>query len=218
MTALVVGGSGLIGSELLHRISSSSTYTRVVSIGRRPLPFPTPIGVEHRVVDLFGPLPDDLRPDVVFCSLGTTIKDAGSEEAFLHIDHDLPVHIATEARARNTTTFVVISSMGADRDSRVFYNRVKGLTESELEHVGFDRLCILRPSLLLGNRREPRMGEEIASLLMQTFAWLIPKRWRAVRAADVAAVMLLMAEQSEAGVTVALNHDILRLAGATVTQ
>ena len=212
MNALVVGGSGLVGQALLDRLSSEPRIASIISLGRSPLPFPTSENVDHRVVDLFGALPDVCTPDVVFCCLGTTIKDAGSQDAFLRVDRDLPIHIAKSALQRGAEQFIVVSAMGADPSSRVFYNRVKGELENELVTLGYSSVAIVRPSLLLGDRRSPRLAEEVGALLMQTFAWLIPAKWKAVHASDVASVMLMMALDSPNGTEVVLNSDIHRLA------
>ncbi len=208
MRALVVGGTGLVGNQLLLQLAHHPAFDSVVSLGRSPLPEEIS-GIDHRIVDLWDPLPDDLRPDVFFCALGTTIKNAGSREAFERVDHDLPVHLAREARQRGASTCVVVSSMGADPDSRVFYNQVKGRMENDLERLGFDNLSIVRPSLLLGDRKESRPGEEAAALLMQTFSWLIPKAWRAVRVEQVARAMILMATTASQGNQVLENSQIL---------
>jgi len=197
--------------NLLQQLSNVKAFTSVTSLGRSPLPEEIS-GVDHRVTDLWADLPEDVQPDVLFCALGTTIKQAGSEQEFMRIDHDLPLHLARSARRRGATTCVVVSSMGADPDSRVFYNRVKGEMENDLARLGYPNLSIVRPSLLLGDRDESRPGEEAASLLMQTFKWIIPRKWRAVKAADVAAVMILLAQQPPAGVEVVLNSDIHRFA------
>lgn len=211
MKALVVGGTGLVGVSLLQQLSNAKEFTSVTSLGRSPLPEAIK-GVDHRVVDLWGDLPEDLHPDVLFCALGTTIKQAGSEVEFRRIDHDLPLHLARRAHQRGATTCIVVSAMGADPDSRVFYNRVKGEMENDLARLGYPNLSIVRPSLLLGDRHESRPGEEVASLLMQTFRWIIPMKWRAVKASDVAAVMILLALQPPEGVEVVLNADIHRFA------
>ena len=211
MNALVVGGTGLVGRSLLRQLAEHPHFETVISLGRSPLPEEIP-GVDHRVVDLWEDLPEDVRPDVFFCALGTTIKQAGSEQEFMRIDHDLPVHLARVARKRGASACVVVSAMGADPDSRIFYSEVKGRMENDLEPLGYPNLSIVRPSLLLGDRAESRPGEEMASLLMQTFKWLIPRTWRAVRASDVAAVMILLAERPPDGVAVVLNQDIHRIA------
>jgi len=211
MNALVIGGTGLVGHSLLCQLPEHPEFTSIVSLGRSPLPQELP-GIDHRVVDLWGPLPDDLQPDVLFCALGTTIKAAGSEQEFIRIDHDLPLHVAREARRRGAAACVVVSSMGADPDARVFYSRVKGQLESDLELLEYPNLSIIRPSLLLGDRNEARPGEEVATLLMQTFKWLIPRTYRAVKASDVAAAMILMAQRPPDGVEVVLNADIHRIA------
>lgn len=174
MEALIIGGSGLVGSELLRQLQADRSFTKITSLSRH---------------DLANPLPPSIYPEVVFCCLGTTIKKAGSQEAFREVDHHLPIRIAREARRKGARHFVVVSAMGADTASSVFYNRVKGEMERELQTLGYPLVTIIRPSLLLGERKEFRLGERIAAPLMKIFRPIIPHKWRAVQARDVATTM-----------------------------
>lgn len=174
MEALIIGGSGLVGSELLRQLRADRVFTKITSLSRQ---------------DLANPLPPSIYPEVVFCCLGTTINKAGSQEAFREVDHHLPIRIAREARKKGARHFVVVSAMGADAASTVFYNRVKGDMEAELQTLGYPLVTIIRPSLLLGERKEFRLGERIAAPLMNIFRPIIPKKWRAVQARAVATTM-----------------------------
>lgn len=175
MEILVLGGSGLVGSELLRQLQADRTFTKIITLGRK---------------ELSAPLAAGLYPETVMCCLGTTIKTAGSQEAFREVDHHLPIRIAREARRKGARHFVVVSAMGADPQSRIFYNRVKGEMEAELQTLGYPHVTIIHPSLLLGRRKQPRAGERIASVLMRLFKPLIPKKWQAVDVKDVARVMI----------------------------
>ena len=175
MEILVLGGSGLVGSELLRQMQADRTFTKIITLGR---------------TELSEPLKPGLYPETVMCCLGTTIKNAGSQEAFREVDHHIPIRIAREARCKGARHFVVVSAMGADPQSRIFYNRVKGDMEAELQTLGYPHVTIIHPSLLLGDRKQPRTGERIASVLMRLFKPLIPKKYQAVDVKDVARVMI----------------------------
>jgi uncharacterized protein YbjT (DUF2867 family) len=194
MNALVLGGSGLVGTELMRQLKADSSFTAVTALGR---------------AELAAPLPPTLHCDVVFCCLGTTIKVAGSEEAFREVDQHLPIRIARAALEKGAQHFIIVSAMGSDAKSRIFYNRVKGEMEAELRCLGYPHVTIVRPSLLLGERKEKRVGEKIGSVLMRVFAPLIPKKWQAVHVRKVAQVMVESAKNSQEGVRVINNDEIV---------
>ena len=209
MQALVIGGTGLVGRELLAQLANDPDFETIVSAGRRIIP-EAPSRVQQIAMDLLrDPLPQDVTPDVVFCCLGTTIKVAGSQEAFRKVDYDMPLRIARSARERGAQQFVIITSIGADAKSTAFYTRVKGEVERDVRALGYPSLTIVRPSLLLGDRAEHRFGEQVATLLMLTFSWLIPLRWKAVKATAVAASMVRAAKQRVAGARVVTNEEIV---------
>lgn len=195
--ALIAGATGLVGSRLLARLAAEPAYAEVHAVGRRPLPDalrPPGSGarlVEH-VVD-FGslgrgaPLP---AVDDVYLCLGTTIRAAGSQEAFRRVDFDATVGLARLARRAGASRCVAVSALGADAASKVFYNRVKGETEAALAAIDFASLTILRPSLLDGERTERRPAERATLALTRPLASLIPARWRPVAADAVARCML----------------------------
>jgi uncharacterized protein YbjT (DUF2867 family) len=192
--ALVVGATGLVGSQLLKQLLERKSYSAVATLGRRA-PAVQHEKITHHVADLSGDWDKSvmLEADVLFCCLGTTIKKAGSEAAFRAIDFELVVSIAKAAVDAGAGTFVVVSSVGADAHSSNFYLRTKGEMEQTLSTLGFDRLGILRPSLLLGARDEFRPAERLG----QTAARLVNPmllgglaRYRAVDAGTVAAAMI----------------------------
>ena len=193
-TALIAGASGLIGSHLLAQLLESSDYDRVLALGRRPLERVHPKLVQ--VVADFAALDRveaGLRCDDVFCCLGSTIKQAGSPENFRAVDHGAVLALAWAARRNGAARFFVVSSLGADASSRFLYNRVKGETEEALEVLGFSTLGIFRPSLLLGPRREFRLGERVSAVVM----WLAEplllgrlRQYRAIQAEVVARAMM----------------------------
>ena len=193
-TALVVGATGLIGDLLTHQLVESSDYDRVYVLTRKPLLWQharlqeIPFNFDH---------PNGLlvRADDLYCCLGTTIKKAGSKEAFRKVDYQYPLDIARLGLANGASQFAIVTSMGADADSAIFYNRVKGEIERDLTALHYPALLVFRPSLLLGDRAEKRIGERIGSGFMQLFAPVIPAKYKAISAEKVANAMLTTMQQ-----------------------
>ena len=202
-TALLAGATGLVGSHILQRLLADSAWTRVVTIGRRLIP-QRHDKLEQRTVD-FGALPSlsDLpHVDDVFCCLGTTIKQAGSQTAFRRVDHDYVVALAQAGLRSGTTQFLLVSAIGADPESRVFYSRVKGETEADVRKLRYPATQIFRPSLLLGERAEFRLGERIAMMAGPLLSWLLfgrLRRYRPMHADVVARAMTRIALEAPRG-------------------
>jgi uncharacterized protein YbjT (DUF2867 family) len=208
-TALVAGASGLVGGLLLDALLESPSYREVCSLGRRPVSKQHP-RLTQRTVD-FARLEGEALPaaDDAFCCLGTTIKKAGSQEAFRAVDHDAVLAFAKAARKAGARRFLVVTALGSDPRSRVFYNRVKGEVEEALKGVGFETLVILRPSLLLGDRAESRPGEHAAIVVSRVLGPLLrPFGGRPIEARTVARAMLALARDTPAGVRVALSGEL----------
>ncbi len=196
---LLLGATGLVGSELLSLLLADDSVERVNVVARRASGHSHP-KLSEKIFDL---TEMDRHAvlfvvDQIFCALGTTIKAAGSQERFRMIDHDLPVTAARIGRMRGATHFLLVSSLGADRNSRAFYTRVKGETEDDIIALNYPALTIARPSLLLGPRKERRLGEELAKPL----GWLMPKKYRPIEAATVARALTTAAREDRAGVRV----------------
>lgn len=206
---MLVGATGLVGETALQRALASPRVQQLVAPTRRPLaPHPKLV---NPVVD-FDTLPADAdwwRVDAVACALGTTIRDAGSQDAFRRVDHDYPLAIARQAHARGATTFVLVSAMGADADSRVFYSRTKGEVEQALGALGFASLTLLRPGLRGGERRQHRGGERIALRLMGALDGVLPRRYRIVPAERVADALLQAALDAPPGRHVIASERLL---------
>ena len=189
---LLAGGSGLVGRELLRHLLADASVAQVHSLARRELSGRDPKLTQH-VVD-FGALPALPTVDEAYIALGTTIKVAGSQAAFRAVDFEAVVAAAQAARAAGATRLGVVSAMGADPRSRVFYSRVKGETEAALAALGFETLVIARPSLLVGDRHavgQPvRRGEEIGLRVSRWIGALIPANYRPLEAAKVARALL----------------------------
>jgi uncharacterized protein YbjT (DUF2867 family) len=215
-TAVIAGASGLVGGHLLLQLLVEHRYQHVYSFGRRNLPVEhsklRQLIVDFDALDLKG-LPAG-QVDY-FCCLGTTLKKAGSKEAFRKVDYDYPLGIAKAASLNQKASFSIVTALGANPDSVFFYNRVKGDLEMALRQLPLNSLHIFQPSLLLGNRAESRVGEKIAQQIssMLTNLWLGPiKKYRPIEAAVVAKAMLLVALSDVKGVHVYPSNHIERIA------
>lgn len=203
---LIAGATGLTGEHLLDRLLSEPTVARVLAPTRRPLAAHPHL--ENPVGELQSLLPQlSGQVDTAFCCLGSTIKQAGSQDAFRAIDHDLILAFARRARELGARHLVVISALGANPKSSVFYNRVKGETEEALKAMGWPQLTIARPSLLLGARHEFRLGERLAAPLLR---WL-PGKYRGIDACALARALWRLALEEEDGTRVIESADLRRL-------
>lgn len=182
-TVLIAGASGVVGQRAVEHLLRSDEVGRLVAVGRRVLP------IEHEKLasqvadlndkaDLLAKLPDGIA--VAICALGTTIKQAGSQEAFRKVDHDAVLTFAEAALEKGTQRFVLVSSVGANAKSGNFYLRTKGETEADLAKLGFANLTVLRPSFIdpQGSRRETRRGESIGLPLMKMLFAFVAKQGR----------------------------------------
>lgn len=210
-TALVAGASGLIGRKLVQKLIDSDQY-RLIYILSRKNSWLVNEKVRELVIDFeqINQLKFDEPIDDLFCTLGTTIKQAGSCDNFKKVDYEYIIEFAKLGKSIGAANFLVISAMGANSKSSVFYNQVKGMTEEALKSIGFSRLVILRPSLLLGERPEPRFGEQIASFFLKTLNFLIPDNYKAIRAEKVADNMLRMVTDSAEGISIVESGEMIR--------
>lgn len=189
-TLLIAGGTGAVGSRALALALADARIARVVAPTRRPLPAHPKL--ENPVID-FDLLPMDApwwAVDAVICALGTTMRKAGSREAFREVDLCYPLAVADLACRQGASTFVLVSAIGADAGSRFFYNRVKGCLEKGLEDFDFTSLTILRPSLIDVERTERRRAEQLLLPVMRALSPLLPRRYRPVSAERIAAAAL----------------------------
>lgn len=214
-TALVAGGTGLVGSACLRHLLAPRAYGRVIAVGRRAPDIRDP-RLEPRVVGL-----DELdgldlpRVDAAFCALGTTIANAGSQAAFRRVDFDAVVAFARCAARASARHFVLVSSVGADAASTNFYLRVKGETEQAVSHTGFRGVSILRPGLLIGPRAESRPAEAVARAVVPLANPLLVgplRRYRSIAAEAVGAAMVGAGLAARPGVHVLEYDDMLALA------
>lgn len=193
---MLAGGSGVVGKELLRQSRARGDY--LIAVGRRP----TGLADEELVID-FNALPQLPRADIAICALGTTIKNAGSRDAFRAVDHGAVLAYAKSALEAGIEHFMVVTAVGADPTSSVFYSRVKGEIQQDLCDLGFSRLDVLQPGLLRGERQEKRPVESMMKALapiadrLMTGSW---RRYRSVHPATVAECLLALTSATEAGI------------------
>jgi len=202
-TVLIAGASGLVGNKLLNLLTDDSGFEKITIITRKPL------GIKSEKVqeiilnfDELNKHAENFSAGTVFCCLGTTIRTAGSQENFRKVDFTYCVELAKAAKARGVKQFILISSVGADAKSSNFYLRTKGETENAIAGLDFENFCILRPSMLLGDRKEQRPGESMGKYFMQAtgFLFLGPlKKYKAIEAATVARCMSALAKNPGKG-------------------
>lgn len=206
---MLVGATGLVGSHVLRLALADPLVEQVVAPTRRSLvPHPRLL---NPIVD-FNQLPQDAewwRVDAVVCTLGTTIRAAGSQAAFYKVDHDHPLEVAYLAHRHGARAFALNSALGADTGSRVFYSRTKGETERDLQAVGYASLTLVRPGLIGGVRQESRPAEQVAVRLSQWVQPLLPRRYRVVPAERIAHHLLLAALAATPGVHVLPSEALL---------
>ena len=204
--ALIIGATGLVGNELLHRLLDSDLYGHVTALVRRPMGLANP-KLHERIIDFdnMESMASEFAVDEVFCCLGTTIKKAGSKEAFRKVDYEYPLKAAELAKAQGVSQYLVISAIGADPKTKVFYSRVKGELESALITLQFDSLQLIHPSLLLGKRDEFRTAEALSGWLSPVFSPLLRgrlARFKPIKAEEVAAAMVQIAADGEKGTNI----------------
>lgn len=208
-TVMIVGATGLVGRHALAQALADPGVGLVVAPTRRALD-PQPKLV-NPVVD-FDHLPQDAdwwAVDAVICTLGTTIRQAGSERAFYRVDHDHPLEVAYLARRWGARAYAFNSALGADAASRVFYSRTKGETERDLQAVGYPSLTFVRPGLIGGTRMESRPLEQAAVRVSRWLQPVLPRRWRVVPAGRIAHHLLQAALAAAPGVHVLPSEALL---------
>lgn len=214
--AIIAGASGAVGKELLNFLLESSLFDEVLVLLRKPLKIKHP-KLHSQVFDFSKEEEYELLPSAeqVFCCLGTTIKKAGSQENFKKVDFLYPYLLAKYTKENNSKAFHVVTALGSNSKSTIFYNKVKGELEDALWKLKVPKLFIYQPSLLLSKREESRPGEKIASFVMQasSFLFLGPlKKYKAIRVEDVAKAMIHVAESNSFKSKIILSDEIQSLA------
>jgi uncharacterized protein YbjT (DUF2867 family) len=207
-TAAIFGATGLVGGLCLDLLLADQRYARIVAVGRRgPARSDAKLVVRRAALDTVEALDDPTlgTVDDVFCCLGTTLKKAGSQEAFRRVDLDYVVTAASFAKRHGARHFLMVSAVGADAGSRVFYSRVKGEAESAVAKLGIACVSIFRPSFILGAREETRLGERLGMVVAAVVSFAAVGRltkYRPIAAEAIARAMLAVAAAPAPGVTV----------------
>lgn len=211
--AVVIGATGLVGHKLLLKLLADPRYEKILVPGRRTA------GVEHdKLEEITGDLLDpdfwhfEWHTDEVFCCVGTTRAKTSDMGEYKQIDFGIPIHSAQWAIKNGAAKFLVISSIGANKNSHLFYSRIKGQMEEALHKMAIPRLYILRPSIIMGHRNEQRTGEIIGKILTRAFSFLIPSRYKGIEADTIAGAMINLANSTEEKVV--YESDELRKFGA----
>lgn len=208
--AILAGTTGLIGSQLLEMLLENPSYDRIIALSRKPILLEHP--KLHNLVidfDMLENHAEQLRADDVYCCLGTTIREAGSKEAFRKVDFDYPLSLAQIAHKQGAKQYLLVTAMGSDKGSSIFYNRVKGEIEEAIGQVGFASLHIFQPSMLLGLRKEKRAGETAGKVVMSALDFLIPKKYKAIESVKVAKAMMSIALKKLMGIHIH-NSSVLQ--------
>lgn len=200
-TAIIAGASGLIGRSLTQLLIKSDDYGQIIALVRKPL------GIKHeklteQTVDFnaIEDMEDFPEGDDIFCCLGTTMKKAGSKDAFYKVDFTYPYELAQRALKAGAMRFFLVSALGAKLNSRVFYNKVKGELEDKLSFLNYRTIYMFKPSLLRGNRGESRPGESFAQAMTRIIPFIGPwKKYRPIHADKVADSMMKVAKQEDKG-------------------
>ncbi len=206
MKALIAGATGLVGGNCLRLLLEDDMYKSVISIGRRNLPIVNE-KLEQHIVD-FSKLEeyqDLFDVDHVFCCLGTTIAKAKSKENFRRVDYEYPLKMAQLSEQKGVQNFSIVSSLGANSNSPIFYNKVKGYIEGDISKLSIPKINILQPSMLLGDRSEKRLKEDIGKVVMKVLNPIMLggfQKYRAITGEQVAKAMIFYAKNSNAGVNV----------------
>lgn len=208
---LIAGASGLIGSALLNRLLEDQDVGKVTILVRESIALSHKKIVEQ-VIDWDTLTEREIPPfvDAVFCCLGTTMKKAGNKAAFKLVDFDYVLKLAVFSQRKNIPQFHVISAAGADPNSKIFYNRVKGNMELELVKLKKIRsVYVYQPSMLLGDRKEFRLMETLGKIAMRWFAFLLPSTIKAIHAEQVAMAMISNAHRGDKGFHIVSNKTML---------
>jgi uncharacterized protein YbjT (DUF2867 family) len=215
-TAIIAGATGLVGSHVLDDLLADESWSQVVTVGRRTTSRQHE-KLEQRILDLGALEAVGLPPaDDIFCCLGTTIKQAGSQAAFRRVDFDFVVALARAGLRGGAKQFLLVSAIGADPASRIFYSRVKGEAEAAVRQLPYRAVQIFRPSLLLGARAEFRFGERVAMLTAPVMPLFLPgpfRRYRPIRAESVARAMVRTAREMPRGPNV-FEFDAMQASAA----
>ena len=214
MTATIVGATGLIGSYLLEQLLQDEYFNTLRILIRRPIELTHP-KLEKKLVDFAENESLQLAlegTDIIFCTIGTTQKKVkGDKEAYRKVDYDIPVKLVRLGKLTGCEKFILVSSVGANSKSTNFYLKLKGEVEDAVKVIGLKSVHIMRPSVLLGDRKEFRLGEKIGKGFMSALSFLMPAKYKAIQARDVAKAMLAASKKNETGFFIYEYREMTRL-------
>jgi uncharacterized protein YbjT (DUF2867 family) len=212
-TAIIIGTTGLTGSALLKQLLKDDDFNRLISFSRKQIGLTDPKLVQHSIdFNQISNYKELIKGDVVFCCMGTTIKTAGSKEAFKKVDFIFPTEFGKIAKQNGVKEFYLQSSLGADINSNNFYLKTKGEVEQILQQLNFNSFATFRPSMLLGKRSEFRFGELIGKVVMQLLSFLFIgklKRYKAIHVNQVANAMIKQAKLNKPGNFIIENEEMI---------
>ena len=212
-TAIIIGATGLTGSALLNKLLNDDNFNRVISFSRKQIKLTHPKLIQHTIdFNQLNNYKDLIKGDVVFCCMGTTIKTAGSQEAFKKVDLIYPTEFAKIAKQNGVKAFYLQSSLGADSNSNNFYLKTKGEAEHKIQQLNFMSFAVFKPSILLGKRFEFRFGEFVVKVVMRLFSFLFIKklkRYKAIHANQVAIAMINQAKLNKPGNFIIENEEMV---------
>lgn len=209
-TAVMIGATGLVGSELLKQLLADARFGKVIALGRKKTGQSHP-KLEEQVIDFAAPASwaSLVKGDVAFSSLGTTIKAAGSQEAQRKVDYQYQLEFAQAAAANGVPVYVLVSAASANASSGIFYSRIKGELDRDVQKLGFNHIRIMRPSLLGGDREHARLGEKVGSVLLGALnAVGVARKHREIHGAVVAKAMINSAFDSAGGTRIFTLDEI----------
>jgi uncharacterized protein YbjT (DUF2867 family) len=213
--AILIGATGLTGSFVLKQLLEDTDYSEVIVLTRAPLNQTHPKLKEIIVnFDELKNYATSIKGDTVFCCLGTTIKKAGSQEAFKKVDFEYPLEVAKIAKENGASAYLLITAIGSAKDSMIFYSRTKGEVEAAIEALQFDTLHILRPALILGDRKETRIGESIARATAPILDALMIgplAKYKSISAEKIAKAMIYYSKLNSKGVFVHENNELRKV-------
>jgi uncharacterized protein YbjT (DUF2867 family) len=195
-TAIILGATGLTGSILLKKLLKDPSFEKIKLFSRSTAEMNSP-KIEEHLIDMFQleKHSEAFKADVVFCCIGTTKSKTPNNETYKKIDYGIPVTAAKLAKQNGIENFIVISAMGADENSSIFYNKTKGDMQRDVLSQSIKNTYILQPSLIVGDREENRFGEKMATIFMKSFGFLIPKKYKMIKAETIAEAMLVLVKK-----------------------
>lgn len=195
-TAIILGATGLTGGILLEKLLEDSSFEKIRLFSRSSINNNSP-KIEEHLIDMFQleKHSEAFKADVVFCCIGTTKAKTPNKETYKKIDYGIPVTAAKLAKQNGINTFIAISAMGADANSSIFYNKIKGEMQRDVLQENIENTYVLQPSLIVGERNENRLGEKVATFFMKTFSFLIPKKYKMIKAETIAEAMQFLSKK-----------------------